>query len=198
MSLRIVTSRYKESVDWAESLPVCTVYNKGANDCVTRHPIVVLPNVGREGHTYLHHIIENYDALDDYTIFLQGYPFDHTPYLESFIKNNEWKKPFCNISRRILKASIQHDPHVMNPDVEKLLVPCFNRIFNRNKTEHSYYFGAGAQFSVSRETIRTRPKEFYERIRDMLSYSANPLEGFVLERFWSMIFLGENLEERGV
>ena len=32
----------------------------------------VLPNVGREGHTYLHHIIENYDNLAPYIVFSQA------------------------------------------------------------------------------------------------------------------------------
>ena len=31
-----------------------------------------LPNVGREGGTYIHHIVENYDRLANYTIFSQA------------------------------------------------------------------------------------------------------------------------------
>lgn len=34
--------------------------------------IIPLPNRGREGHSYLHHIVENYDNLADITIFLPG------------------------------------------------------------------------------------------------------------------------------
>lgn len=32
-----------------------------------------LPNVGREGHTYLHHIVDNWDSLAAHTIFIQGH-----------------------------------------------------------------------------------------------------------------------------
>ncbi|CAF1528386.1 unnamed protein product [Adineta ricciae] len=34
--------------------------------------IIELPNIGREGATYLHHIIENYDTVADHTIFTQA------------------------------------------------------------------------------------------------------------------------------
>jgi len=33
---------------------------------------VALPNVGREGHTYLHHIVNNYENLADWTVFSQA------------------------------------------------------------------------------------------------------------------------------
>ncbi|MGL1148113.1 hypothetical protein ACSTLH_00765, partial [Vibrio parahaemolyticus] len=36
-----------------------------------------LPNVGREAHTWIHHIIERYETLSPYTLFLQGNPLDH-------------------------------------------------------------------------------------------------------------------------
>ena len=34
--------------------------------------VIPLPNVGRESHTYLTHIVTQYDDLSDYTIFFQG------------------------------------------------------------------------------------------------------------------------------
>ncbi|CAF1535717.1 unnamed protein product [Adineta ricciae] len=34
--------------------------------------IIELPNIGREGATYLHHIIENYDTVADHTLFTQA------------------------------------------------------------------------------------------------------------------------------
>jgi hypothetical protein len=44
-----------------------------------------LTNVGREGHTFFKYIYDNYDNLDDYTIFLQGHPYDHSPDLNNII-----------------------------------------------------------------------------------------------------------------
>merc|ERR1719248_86361 len=31
-----------------------------------------LPNVGRESHTYLHHIVDNYENLANWTVFTQA------------------------------------------------------------------------------------------------------------------------------
>ncbi|KAF2141148.1 uncharacterized protein K452DRAFT_207501, partial [Aplosporella prunicola CBS 121167] len=38
------------------------------------HAVTRLPNVGREGHTYLHHILSHWDALAHQTLFLQAEP----------------------------------------------------------------------------------------------------------------------------
>ena len=69
-SIEICVSKYKEDTLWLSQLsPLIkqTIYNKfdkkGSNP---------LPNVGREAHTYLHHIVENYDNLSDLTVFAQG------------------------------------------------------------------------------------------------------------------------------
>ena len=51
-----------------------------------------------------------------------------------------------------------------------------------------FIFGAGAQFIVSKKQILKRPKEFYLKIVEMLQYSINPIEGFVIERFHKLIF----------
>jgi hypothetical protein len=34
--------------------------------------IKTLPNVGREGHSYLWHVVNNYDNLADWTVFSQA------------------------------------------------------------------------------------------------------------------------------
>jgi hypothetical protein len=191
--LTIVIARYNESIEWIKNLNELTttlaIYNKGPS---LNSLSITLPNVGREGHTYLYHIIHNYDTLSEYTMFLQGNPFDHTPYLYDIIQSNEWKKPFHIISKLIYHVNIAYDPN----DINLQMIPYFNMIFNRNKSNHPFYFGAGAQFCVSRETIRSRPVHFYQKIYEMLNKDINPIEGFILERFWPMIFLGESLEER--
>lgn len=75
----IVIARYNESLEWCTPYaPMCIVYNKGEplkNNCglKVRH----LPNVGRESHTYLSHIIYNWDTLNEYTVFMQGGDIGH-------------------------------------------------------------------------------------------------------------------------
>lgn len=76
----LVVSRYSEDITWTELIDDVTIYNKGSTEKLdTKHVVKQLENIGREGETYLHHIIDNYDNLHDYTIFCQGFPFEHSP-----------------------------------------------------------------------------------------------------------------------
>jgi hypothetical protein len=51
--------------------------------------------VGREGHTYLHHIIENYDHLSEHIVFTQADPFVHNPTI------------LCGLDNHFLLADVQ-------------------------------------------------------------------------------------------
>jgi hypothetical protein len=74
----IVIARYKEDIEWALAYnDIAIIYNKGDNINLPFNKIIKLQNIGREGHTYLYHIIKNYNNLSDRTIFTQGSPFEH-------------------------------------------------------------------------------------------------------------------------
>jgi hypothetical protein len=56
--VNIVIARYNENIDWA--LPyddIAIVYNKGNNDIPYFSNRFDIQNIGREGHTYLYHIL---------------------------------------------------------------------------------------------------------------------------------------------
>ena len=78
---RLICARYNENINWLLPLndDLITIYNKGPDDLhlFPKDKIIKLENLGREGATYLYHIIQNYDNLDDYTVFIQGNPVDH-------------------------------------------------------------------------------------------------------------------------
>ena len=95
MKTEIVVARYNENLDWLKKIKKSkdlkiTVYNKGANDIDV--PFIQLPNIGRESHTYLYHIINNYDNLADQTIFCQGDSIFHSPDFLDLI--NKYRKKF--------------------------------------------------------------------------------------------------------
>ena len=73
----MVVARYNENIEWV--LPyndIAVIYNKGLEIKLPFNNIINLENIGREGHTYLYHIIENYNSLtSDKIIFTQGSPF---------------------------------------------------------------------------------------------------------------------------
>lgn len=92
---QLIVARYNEKLDWALPYNFLTkIYNKGDVETIPKIFLDVenLPNVGRESHTYLYHIIKNYDNLSEYTIFSQGNPLDHiigTSYTDITYSKNE-------------------------------------------------------------------------------------------------------------
>lgn len=94
----LVVARYSEDLDWllhvAEDIRI-VLYNKGAE---IENPEILakcwhveeLPNMGRESDTYLHHL-QNYShgPDDEWTIFCQGDPFPHSPWLLHLFDSRE-------------------------------------------------------------------------------------------------------------
>ena len=82
--LQIVVAYYNH-LDFFESIKYinyseCIIYNKSSNNILLHDKIVYIPdskistiesleNIGREGETYLHHIIKNYDRDDAFPFF---------------------------------------------------------------------------------------------------------------------------------
>jgi hypothetical protein len=82
-SVEIVLAHFNEDLKWLSTLmqneakdAKVTLYTKGPEtstlklvpDAIVRQ----LPNVGRESHTFLHHIVHNFDKLADWTVFSQA------------------------------------------------------------------------------------------------------------------------------
>jgi hypothetical protein len=95
MSIELVIARYNEDILWLNKVKnkIITVYNKGEDNINKKFKAIPLPNIGRESHTYLTHIINNYDNLADLTIFSQGDPFFHSPDFLKLIKNTDLFQP---------------------------------------------------------------------------------------------------------
>ena len=198
-SIKIVIARYKENVDWANGLTNelettqtrVVLYNKSDTPCATSHTVISLPNVGREGHTYAYHMMTHYDDLDDYTVFLQGYPFDHSPYLEQQLRDichriaQGTQPDFEYLSSQVLFSNLARCPY----DITLNMYPSYEKIFGiAGPQGHPFLFGAGAQFVVSKDAIQSRARTFYQNLCKVLDYDVNPVEGFCVERFWNMIF----------
>lgn len=169
--MEVVVARYKEDIEWTKTLPYkVTVYTK--DDCL-------LPNIGREAHTYLYHIITRWDSLADYTAFVQGYPFDHAPGLVEDLARAP--TDFRHLGPHL---SCDRDgwPHHGGLGVGKIADSV-------GLVQTEFPFSAGAQFVVSRERIRSRPLEFYHVLMSVLVPRLNETP-WVYERLWQSIFMG--------
>jgi hypothetical protein len=189
MSFCIIVARYNENVEWTKQFPNVIIYNKGEK-LDNGYNEILLNNVGREGHTYYKHICDNYDKLADFTIFLQGNPFDHSPNiisnLNKYINANDLRIDFEFLSQYIHYSSLdsERDMHWQCKNIHNT----WKRVFNVNSCNQKCIFGAGAQFIVSKNKILKNKKEFYENIVNILEYAIDPLEGYDIERFHRYIF----------
>jgi hypothetical protein len=187
--LSIIVARFNENVEWTKQFPNVIIYNKGEQlDDIYNQ--IFLKNVGREGHTYYKYILDNYENLPEYTIFLQGNPFDHSPNIISnltkYVNNKELSVDFKFLSEQIYNSSL--DSEFSKYWQCKNIHKNWERIFGINSNNQECIFGAGAQFIVSKKQILKNTKEFYENIVKMLEYDIDPLEGYDIERFHKYIF----------
>ena len=90
MSVRLVIAKYKEDVTWTNKIKEhkITVYDKSDSPIINS---IKLPNIGRETHTFLHHIVENYNNLTDQIYFSQADPFapltgEQNSYIPNYIE----------------------------------------------------------------------------------------------------------------
>jgi UDP-galactopyranose mutase len=194
----VVIAKYREDIRWSDAIAANrTVYCKDTNcgDCCPHLP---LPNIGREYGTYLHHIVTRYDTLAERTLFVQGDPFfHHLLPIEEFACSDEGFHYRANFHRSMSHAvnwgwAGQTATMAVKTEFLKLL-DC------RTDIKH-YDFTWGAQFSVTAERIRLRPKSYYEKLRELAHRPGITLAGvefdnlhigFLFEFFWQNIFCPE-------
>lgn len=193
---RLVVSRYRESVNWVDCFGTYTVYNKGRDDLSAHHRAnsVRLPNVGREAHTYLHHIVENYDRLEDVMIFSQGGYRAHANFEpEEFLRRaldlgdlgfsanlGDINGLVGSNSRDFVLRWHGVDLHTKEPyELGEWLERATGEPWVRSR---SVFWGA--TFSVRRDFILRRSRESYMSLIKTLDWSTNPMEAHFCERAW--------------
>ncbi len=187
MSLELVVARYLEDLAWLRNIPPqirATVYDKS--------PSGNLENVGREAHTYLHHICARYDDLAPVTVFCQGKPFDHCFDFRKTLRELVLQRDFEGF--RWLGHVIDTDSSdgalfkiwSKNPGGEGIDIAGFHRKLFGFDGPEEYVFTLGGQFVASRALILGRPLDFYRRA---LQISAEfPEAAHCFERSWDRVF----------
>lgn len=197
--MTLVVARYNEDVEWTREFPKKIIYNKGDRSTIPvdlQECVIDLPNVGRETHTYLYHVITNYDKIDDIIIFTQGNYTDHinatpTKFKEYFsnikgLSNNFIDcKHWGEFARSYNFNISQHKGNLSN--VHLTYGPWYERVFGEKYNESTLIY-PGAIFSVRKALILSRSKEFYERLIKEVDYDNAPQECHFMERSWLELF----------
>lgn len=203
MDYNVVVARHEEDGAWLDALDASklVVYEKGGGGRGGKaYAQVPLKNVGREGETFLRHIVAHYDDLPEYLVLLQGSPFDHfhagvtAANLRAKIKELVASRPSA---ARTLFANDHIERFATYPGL--LTSDYFTHFFDAPLPPHNA-FAAGSQYIVPRHAVRARPREFYEALRGMLlrgnttdarqahdgpnALDASAISGWTLERMF--------------
>lgn len=229
----MVIARYNENLDWvipyAEREDVTSIFIYDKNDRILeddktiesclchRFPQKIvyerLPNIGRESHTYLYHIVKNYYNLTENVIFCQGNPFDH-------VENFNVDSLFFNKDENNIRTCSTFNPKPENahlsygfrlkrwnnenifPNEENLVfgdwlkknVLCVdkNDYLIANSLENiistgRFRFRWGAVFRIIDKNILSRTLEYYKKLLSLLKETSCET-GHFFERSWFYIF----------
>jgi len=199
MKKELVIAAYNRDYDWIHNLSPdikTTIYRKG-NSPLLENEISIIPNVGRDVHTFFYHLYTKYDTLSDVTFFSQDYPFDHVyNYIEIINGDKQvWDTHarqningcwfFSHFDKVICdKKGAPNHPGVGLPELD--LEKKWNLLF-KNQCPDVLYFTPAGHFAITREHVHIFPKEFYKKIMDILETEYNSPWEF--ERLEPYIFL---------
>ncbi|XPS79551.1 hypothetical protein M3J09_011532 [Ascochyta lentis] len=221
-AFEFVIAHHNEDLSWlSEVSNDVTVYWKGLpptgqSQWKETHQ---LTNIGRESHTYLHHIVTHYEILAEVTLFSQGDVHNNGGAMYPHVTVSSAKE-----MKQMALASSSIPFMIFTPEVTEFdhwngiqwttsqstlwwfqqkgrnmamaqLTPAeFWTQYLETPHPLTVYYGPGATFSVRATAIRTRPKSFYERLLAVFIgvNHINPEYGHYMERFWAAIFLDGN------
>ena len=206
MTKQLILARYNENIKWVNALPPdieVVVYNKGTG--IGNN----LPNIGREAHTYLHHLCNG--KLADRMVFAQADPFYHCGkhFVFNMMEFFHGKKDFQSLSSDSLIISEitsgdwkdfgdwQESGKLNGTSYQNLhsqssaIIQEAKKHFG-NRINKGWEFGPGACFGVSLEAVKgVKPGLLNELLQYSQSNPANPVHGdesHVMERIWKLIF----------
>lgn len=204
-TIGVVISRYNEDLsylnDIKQKLEQCGdlrinfyIYNKGTE---IEQKNVKLDNIGMCDHTYLYHIIENYDNLDDVTCFLPGSCFINSKanLTESLLqKCHKYEYLFTCTRKEELLFKFELDKYQCtdkrNRSSSAELALCPIRPYSKwyleimNKELYSNMVNYRGIFSVSKEKLIKNDRKLYQKLIGYLSKDKRPEASHFMERLW--------------
>ncbi|KAL8767067.1 MAG: hypothetical protein Q9194_006092 [Teloschistes cf. exilis] len=208
LEFEIVVAHYNEDLSWLRNhSKECCVYAKGPSNNHPEPPFTFtpLPNIGREGHTFLHHIVNHYHDLAEVTLFVQGRIDDHVD-----LSLEEMKARCMAVAIGQVQTFPFRELELFDhwEGIPWEHYPCWKRwssmecakmkgtplqyfqkyISENDRVPLAVGFAPGAIFAARKETIRQHTKEYYERLLEKMFLGdmahVNPETGHYMERFW--------------
>ena len=206
----LVIARYMEDLSWLSkyknySFRRVIIYNKGGSsiqcpDMKSLCEVKNLPNVGFCDHTYLHHIVDQYDNLADITIFLPGSADlpNKKKYMERIIELAFKGEPaifglkvnslYENMKNFALDSSTLSDPDNQGNGKAYILDPASPRPYGAWLKHYlpsqmaCQYVTYKGMHSFSRDMIYNHRVDFYKPFLNQLSHHRFPEAAHYIER----------------
>ncbi|MGE4299674.1 MAG: DUF3431 domain-containing protein [Desulfovibrionaceae bacterium] len=215
--VQLVVARYQEDVSWLADVGLpAVVYDKSGDPpaalaaTLPDHCAVeALPNIGRETHTYLTHILRHFDALPEATVFVQGSPFQHmeegagpATLAAAIAQCLEKKTPFKGFAFYKLRCDGLGRPHHLHDPSSQgrwagygrdiPVAATYGALFDGPPPDSFHVRAPAGCFLVRRERILLRPRGLYETALRLVE--ADPHDaantGHAFERLWYLVFNG--------
>lgn len=207
--LDIVLARHNEDIGWVTSLTTKNVfvYDKGSQLQTLKENYLLekLPNVGRESHTYLHHIVNNYKNLDPegVTLFTQANPLEHFNFQTLVRMINEADSAENSTGMSVSNLVTCHRQYGCEPNFRILEYPpgsplfpttnetygsWFTRMLDMPFPENGFHFTINGIFAIKNKQILKNTLEFYQKLKSEIPDTGNPEVGHFFERSWWYIF----------
>jgi len=168
------------------------------------------PNVGANIYDIFDFIVNNYDNLPDTTIFCKSNVFPRhcgeekfneiinndkfTP-IENYIRNHPRHSPniysFVDEHDRYHEKSIEVNTTVSNKHLSRTVKSyqeLLDMIFEDGVQGEYIRFAPGGNYIIPKKDILKYNKHFYETMRELVSWHAQPGEAYLLERAMCTIF----------
>ncbi|KAF2001082.1 hypothetical protein P154DRAFT_522067 [Amniculicola lignicola CBS 123094] len=169
--------------------------------------VTMLPNVGREGQTYLYHILNHWDSLAKHSIFLQAdvhNPREFYPRIRNYFDPERTGMLSLGFSGNVCNCHDCDDRFGWNDDAH-LLPTIHSRIYYDSSQCNNVLLSYKGQFVVSAQRIRGLEKELYQDLHDAFIDEASwahqepflkgradsmsaPVFGYSVERLWNLLF----------
>ncbi len=195
-----VVASYKENLEWIKELPgkaTIKVYSKHEDTANVFPNTVTLPNHGRCDHSYLYHIVNNYDNLAQKLLFTTGSAaslWHKKAALDTIILpriGSTFKcigcsfltsKNFCiESSYKAMSSVNQNGNKIINADIRPFGAWWEHYLSNFPFPIYIVPFGV---FATTREAIRKVPLETWQLLLKQLEGHDNVETGHFLERAW--------------
>jgi hypothetical protein len=166
-SYKVIIAAYRENLEWTNKLKQenVIIYNK--SDRIIENSIRI-PNVGRDPQTFIQYVVDNYNSLPDYSIFVQGDPF---PHMISDINSDNFQQHIEDLvhSNKIdilpLFCNFFCEPHGLRHGIK---THEYMSLFFNESPPNEVIFSAGCQYIVSKNNILHNPLQFYVKFNEMM------------------------------